>query len=366
MRALWLLLPVLAGCSHDEEITQIVLDSFAEANPQGTFGAEVGGKGIWFTAPFFDGDCLTARDLAHQDLPEMRPANARETLRISPRYESQQWWTTSTPRGWCVFLGRDPSIEVTGIQKAGPLYQVSTEITVQDPSPYWQCMADWAVHRTVDLEHRDGTFELQTDMGLFQGDCPVPLNTDGLERVSVARPTAAPPSPPTAAQVASLAREFDAKLLAQDYLGARDLVYCYNVYAEEHFGTCSVSDFIALGPQFDTNTGPQHGVPWLEYAVRSPDEFKRIRVDRDDPTMYHVSLTHRRSNRPRTFAVQWVGGEWKLVGVVGLMAEGLTSARFLYDLDKRDRREVLERRLQGEAIDENGNPLDPYADLVVQ
>ena len=59
--------------------------------------------------------------------------------------------------------------------------------------------------------------------------------------------------------------------------------------------------------------------------------------------------------------MQWADGGWHLVGFVGRKAEGLTIARFFYDLHRKDKREVFERRLGGEQIDENGHPLDPFA-----
>ena len=62
-------------------------------------------------------------------------------------------------------------------------------------------------------------------------------------------------------------------------------------------------------------------------------------------------------------AVQWVDGRFKLVAVVSLRGEGLTTPRFVYDLDRKDRRDIFERRYKGEKIDEKGNSTDPNAEI---
>jgi hypothetical protein len=70
-------------------------------------------------------------------------------------------------------------------------------------------------------------------------------------------------------------------------------------------------------------------------------------------------MTHKRTKRDRSMSVEWVGGEWRIVGVVGAKGADLTSARFVYDLHKNDRRDIFLRRLNGEKIDEQGISTEP-------
>ncbi|MBN2800850.1 MAG: hypothetical protein JXX28_17065 [Deltaproteobacteria bacterium] len=361
MRAWSVLLPLLAACGpSEEEIGQLVVDAFHAENPPGAFGAEIGGKGVWYSAGFLDPDCLTSRDLAHADEPSTRPSSDRTTPRMSPRYETQNWITYSTPRGWCLSLGKDAEIKVDGVRKVGGYYEVDTTISVADPTPYWGCMTDGSVKRVVEVRKGDdGQFAVASPVGLYRGACPVPL-PGGADRLGGVRPAAPPAAPPTQAEVRALAERFDTALFERKYQEALGMVSCVNLFEKKPFGACSVGELVGLGPQFHTEIGPEHGAPWLEYGVQSPAEFGKITADKADPTVFHVSVTHRRTHRPRTFALQWVDGGWRLYGVVSLKGEGLTSMRFLYDLDQRDRRDVFERRLAGEQIDEKGNALDPY------
>ena len=47
--------------------------------------------------------------------------------------------------------------------------------------------------------------------------------------------------------------------------------------------------------------------------------------------------------------------------VVPAHGADLTTARVMYDLHKSDKRDIFWQRMAGEEIDEEGNPLDPYA-----
>ena len=64
----------------------------------------------------------------------------------------------------------------------------------------------------------------------------------------------------------------------------------------------------------------------------------------------------------RSLTVQWVDGQYKLMAVVSLKGEGMTSPRFVYDMHVPQRRKIFEKRLKGEPIDERGNNYDPFAD----
>lgn len=351
-----------AACgSSDEEMGKLVVDAFSAANPPGTVGAELGGKGVWYSAIFLDPDCLTSRDLAHADDPSLRPTSAAGIPRMSPRYETQNWITYSTPKGWCLYLGENPKINVEGVRKIGNYYEVDTVVSVENPSPYWTCMTDGFIHRVVEVRKgADAKYAVNSPVDLHQGGCPVPL-PGGFERKPSTRPSIAPPHAPAPAHVEQLISAFDKALFQRQFEAALALVSCVNLFEKSPWGSCSVGELVALGPSIERATGPEHGVPWLEGAISAASDLGEIRRDSADPTLYHVTVVHQRTKRPRTLAVQWVDGQWKLLGVVGQKGEGLTSMRFLYDLDQRDRREVFERRLAGEQVDELGNPLDPSA-----
>jgi hypothetical protein len=103
--------------------------------------------------------------------------------------------------------------------------------------------------------------------------------------------------------------------------------------------------------------------PWSEGVFVDLEHFGAITADRQDATLFHVGLKHHRSKKPRTMAVQWVDGRFKVVAVVSLRGEGLTTPRFVYDLDRKDRRDIFERRYKGEKIDALGNSTDPNAEI---
>jgi hypothetical protein len=117
-----------------------------------------------------------------------------------------------------------------------------------------------------------------------------------------------------------------------------------------------VGELVAVGPQPRGQERAEDGTPWLEFAVASFADFERVVPERKDPTLYHVTLTHKRTGRDRSFGVQWEQGKWKLLGVVDAKAEGLTFLRFLYDLHDPARMATFDRRLKGEKLDEKGQP----------
>ena len=48
-----------------------------------------------------------------------------------------------------------------------------------------------------------------------------------------------------------------------------------------------------------------------------------------------------------------------MVGVVGAKSECLTGIRYVYDLHRKEKRDIFERRLSGEQIDEKGHSTLP-------
>jgi hypothetical protein len=176
-------------------------------------------------------------------------------------------------------------------------------------------------------------------------------------RVARTEPIAEPPSPPSADDVRGLVQAFDDALAAGDTAKALGMVSCYNLYEKQPYGACSTAEIIAHG---SVKGGEAN--PWLEYAITDFSQFGKPTKDREKPTMFHSTFKHKRNNTPRSISVQWVGGEWKLVGIVSQQAEGLTVARFLNDLHDKEKRDIFKRRLAGEQIDYRGELLNPDAE----
>lgn len=350
-----LLLAAACGPSLEPEgARKAVQDAFAAANPPGRAGLLLEGKAVWLQAGMFDDSCLEQKDLAFNDDPKRRPSGSRP--RISPTYMNQRWITASTPTGYCVYLGTDPTTEVGGAEWVEDRYLVEASVKITSPSPWFECLEPEARERTVQVvEDESGGAKVMDDMGLFSGDCPRPL-PEGEERRAGRAPTEAPPKPPTRAEVVSLAERLEDAFYRGDFGLAQELTSCYNLFEKERYGTCSVGEYVAVGPSLHGDPRPQDGTPWLEYSIASLDDLGAITRDGRDPTLFHVNMTHKRTGRDRSFAVQWVGGKWKMVGVIGLLAEGLTTVRYVYDLHRPDRRAIFQRRLEGEELDEKGNP----------
>ena len=370
MRALIGLIPLLVACGPStpfpaETAAKAVTDGFAAANPAGRTGVLLKGKAVWLEAPYFDKGCLEGKDLAFNDNAAKRPGGDAGAARISPTYDNQRFLTASTPTGYCVYIGDDPQISVdpTQVQWLMDHYAVPAMVSMGKPNPWFDCMAD-SVKKPVFEVYDDGTGNPRVEgkLAMVDGDCPHPL-PGGEERAGRAAPTGKADKAPTRDQVISLARSFDDKLYEGDFAGALDMVSCYNLFSDPPYGACSAGELISVGPAARGQPRPQDGTPWLEYAIADFDDIGAIKADRKDPSMFHVSVKHKRTGTQRSFAVQEVGGQWKLVGVIGRKAESLTSVRFVYDLDRPEVRSVFDRRMKGEPIDEKGNPLDPYAEL---
>ena len=362
--ALFALATACGPAVTEDQVKQLVLDEFAKANPQGRTGLELVGKAVWYNGPMFDNACLESKDLAFNDDPKARPSSAGGVARIAPTYDNQRYITHSTKRGFCVYMGDDPSIavkEATWVSTTST-WMVQTEFTMGKATPWFECLSPPTRNRVVEVKVAGDTAKLEGKLDLYQGDCPNPL-PGGEERTSASQPKSPAPKPPTKSQVTALAKEFDQALWDQDLEKALTLTSCYNLYEKSKYGTCSAGEFVSLGPQIRGEQRPQDGTPWLEYAVSDFDSFGRIVKDRGYKNLFHVMVKHKRTGRDRSFAVQRVGGSWKMVAVVAAKAEQLTTVRIINDLHKRDRREVFDRRMEGEAIDEHGNPYDPTAEV---
>src|SRR4029453_4699396 len=60
-----------------EEAKGAVEGAFAQANPAGRTGMELGGKAVWLSAFGFDEKCLEEKDLAFNDNPNKRYESAQ-------------------------------------------------------------------------------------------------------------------------------------------------------------------------------------------------------------------------------------------------------------------------------------------------
>ena len=143
----------------------------------------------------------------------------------------------------------------------------------------------------------------------------------------------------------------------------KEMTSCFNLFEEKKYGSCAVSEFLSLGPIQRGEMRAQDGTPWHEYAFTDLDSasFGLVR-DSGDPSVWHATVKHKRTGKTKSFGVQRVGTSWKMLGVVGRQAEAITTVRYMNDFHDRSKRDIFDRRLAGEEIDENGEPLNPDAE----
>jgi hypothetical protein len=357
-----LLIATLTGCPTvpEEEARAAIQQAFEAANPPGRHGVELRGKSVWLTADMFQEECLHQNDLAFSDDASKRPRGSKG-MRISPIYDAQRFFTGFTEDGWCVYLGSDPRIDIRQGTWEGDHWEFPTIIGFAESSPWAQCLDYPVLNRLVSVgKADDGGAEVEGELALFDDACPRPL-PGGEERRSAVRPTSKAPQAPSLDLVRALLTDFDQALYDRDFEKALGMVSCYNVFEKDKYGTCSVAELISLAPlPRNGAVRPEDGPPWAMNVIDSLDALERVRPDRDDPSMFHVMVKPRKGE-DRSLAVQWVGGGWKLVGVVSLKAEDLTKMEIIYDLHRKEKKEIFERRMQGEPIDAKGYPYDPNA-----
>ncbi len=359
-----LLLALACGPGVSPDVARTFVADQAATNPTGRLGLELLGRSTWSEAPMFDPSCVANKNLGYPDDPRDRPSAKKSVQRLSPTYESQRWITAGTDTGWCVLLGEglqasvsDPSLgQLDGGEKA---WMVPVTFSMTAPSPWFECLDTDYLNRTLAvITDEQGNTEMRRGSALFTQDlCPHPM-PGGEQRKPAARPRGEAKKGPTKKQVIELMERFDGALAKLDHLAALEMVSCYNLYEESTYGTCAPSELMQLTP----HSGEGAGMPWTEYVISSFDDVGSIRQDNKIGTMYHVSMTHKRTGRDRSMAVEWADGEWKLVGVLGAKGADLSTLRFVYDLHNKDKRDIFLRRLDGEQVDENGDPLDPFAD----
>jgi hypothetical protein len=326
--------------------------AFAAANPAGRAAVELGGRNVWLEAGMFEPICLEQKDLAFNDDPGGRPSGSPP--RISPTYQNQRWITGTSERGVCVVLGTDPKAAVTNVAFNGEYWVVDLDVAVTGPSPWFECLQRKYKHMQIGVKLQDqGEPEILGNLTLGQGGCAADLPGD-VARKGGGRPLVAAKKAPTKKKVVSMVKAFDQALHDADFAAARKLTRCVNVFESPMWEACSLGELVSVGPAFFESRG-RDGTPWLEYTIRTPEDLGRIVADKDDPTLFHVMMKHKRTGKDRSVTVQWDDGDWFLFGVVGQKAEALTSMRFVNDLHDRTKREILERRINGEKVDHNGN-----------
>lgn len=361
--ALLLILASLAACDAvttggGEEAEALVRAAFDATVKPGPFGTEAHGKGVWFRAPAISTGCLMQKDWGFRDDPGHSP-NSDGSPRMSPVFGAQNAWTHATEKGYCIYLGDDLSMEVKGSTKLMDIWSVDVVYSMGRPGGWWECVDPKVKERGIRVvTNAAGELEIDGDAVLYQGGCPAPLPL-GMER-KPQKPPKGKTKSPTRAEVIAAAKRLDDALYDQDYPAALDAVSCYNLYAEKPYGACAVSELISVGPIPRGEVRMQDGTPWTMNVFRSLDEIGKITPDRVDKTMFHVQVKEAKGkHKARTIAVQKVDDAWKVVGVVNALGEGLTSLRFVYDLDRKEKREIFDRRLAGEKIADDGTSLDP-------
>ncbi len=338
-----------------------VEDAFKAANPPGRTGLLLAGHSVWLETTAFDKSCLEAKDLAFNDDPASR--SGASGPRISPTYSAQRFITASTPKGWCVLLGEDPSLTVEDVSWGGDHYRVSVAVGITNPTPWFECLTESEKKRRIDVRFDEqGQARLEGGVDLHQGDCPSPLPGGETRGPATAHPRLAHAGP-TKDELKTLVMAFDDALYAGRSAEALGMTACFNlVDAAPFYGNCSVGEIINVGPSFHGEQRSQDGTPWAEYTIASLDDLGPVLKDKKWPGLYHATMKHKRTGKDRSFSVLWTTEGWKMVGVIGQKAESLTSLRYLYDLHRADRREVFERRLAGEELDEQGLSLKPESE----
>lgn len=355
------LVVLLGGCGaapmDSEPAKMAVMKAFSDANPPGRAGLLLKGHHIWLEAPYFVPSCIEEKGLAFNDDPRQRPSATGQ--RITPTYDAQRYLLKNTDQGYCLLLGVDPTITLGEASYGQDRWRIDATLSVKDPSPWFACIDPRYTKFQVEVVYdKAGVATVATPLDFMRGDCPANMVGD-VERVGKASVGDKGAPAPSKAEVVTLVRAFDAALESSDQAGALALSSCVNLFASPPWGACTLSELLTVGPSFAAKMAPGHGTPWLEYGLGSPEDIDQIVKDADLPGVFHVRFHHKRSDRTRSFSVQRVGGEWRMLGVVERKAAGLTSARYLLDLHDKDRRAILVRRLAGEDLDAEGNSNRP-------
>ena len=351
------------GTKMDEATVKGAIDkAFKEANAvDGHYGWELVGKGQWFKGADFDSSCLMDNELAY--------TNYQKPGQITPGYPVQHMITASTKKGYCIDMGDNLSYSIESIEPVSEMgsvdmQKVTVKLSLDNASPWFSCLNEDILTRMIVVEGKDGVPSIEEKYSLAlqeENGCPNPVPAFK-KRLASAKPETAPEKPPTLDEVRKLAQQFDDALFERDFEKAMGMISCVNLFETNKWGTCSLAELLALGPSTHGDSRVEDGAPWLEYTQYNLKALKKVVKDKTDPTIFHITMPHRKTKKDRSFAVQWTGGRWKLMGVVSIMGAGITPLRLMNDLHDKTFREAFEKRLAGEEVDHKGNPLNPNAE----
>ena len=352
------------GCSSqmpEEVVRKTIEDAFLAENPAGRIGWELVGKGQWFEGTSFSKGCLIDREFAYPNFDTVG--------QLTPSVLGQTYLVSSTQRGFCIDLGREARLVIDSIEPVSEMSQgwdiqnITAHFEVDDPTPWFECLNEDVQTRTFYVEDKNGTPTVNdlSQVRLTSNNC-TGNTTKAEERKSTSRPTKEPTKAPTMDQIKALATEIDEALYSADFKKAMSLTSCVNLLDPAQaeaakWGFCTLGDFVNLGPSTKGQQRLQDGPPWLEGTAYKFDAFEKIQADKEDPTLFHVLMKHRRSKETRSFAVQWADGKWKMFGVYSVISQGVSAVRFMNDLHDKEKRDIFNRRLSGEKIDHKGDPL---------
>lgn len=364
MRIHYFLILTALGCSSqmpEEDVRKAIEDAFLAENPAGRIGWELVGKGQWFEGSAFSKGCLIDNDFAFP--------NHDIIGQLTPTVLGQSYFVASTQRGFCIDLGSEAKLVIDTIEPVSEMSQgwdvqnITAHFEVSDPTPWFQCLNEEVQNRKFYVEDKDGTPTVNeiSAVRLTSNNC-TGITNKSEKRKSSSRPTKAPSKPPTMSDIKSLASELDEALYSADFEKVMDLTSCVNLLdpaqsEADKWGFCTLGDFLNLGPSAKGQQRLQDGPPWLEGATNNFDAFEKIEADKNDPTLFHVLVKHRRTKEYRSFTVQRAEGAWKMFGVYSVISPGMSAIRFMNDLHIKETREIFDKRLSGEKIDHKGNPL---------
>jgi hypothetical protein len=268
-------------------------------------------------------------------------------------------------------MGEDLSLNLVSVEEESEGHELEANpvtltwsMSISEPSPYFDCLADWVKNPTLTLQPNQAFIEPEV-LGLFDNGCqeldePMPQPYDRDKAAGALRLAPSPPAAPSASDISELMRSMDKALADRDLAKALELTQCYNlillepdlpgldqewmpVVVQDSVGACIPSDLLDTGPSFEAAPN-EWLVPWLEFQIDSTSGIGKIYVERGDKSrsFYHVELAGTepgpsvpdfgRRTGNKSITVQYVEGEWKLVGLIESDFSGITPVRYVNDL----------------------------------
>jgi hypothetical protein len=367
-----MLLMMVCGCEQlgagrTAEVEQFVAGTFETARPGGAVGTAVYGKGIWYRSTVFSGECLEEKHIGHRE-QSGRQRSGRKVgagIRISPKYENQNDWTHSTEDGYCVYLGEDLSMDIQKVTRMGSEWLVDVTYSIREAGTWWPCVKGATGEQIRVTESPDGGFQLVGDGHLLDnGSCPQPLTAPARSRAGGKAPRAPAKRAPKTADAAAVFSALNDALSQHDHEAALEQIACYNLFEEKPFGACSGGELLDVGPVSNA-PNPRDGTPWTMNVFQDLTPIGPVKQDRNNPSWHHVRVKAAAGKyKARHVTLQWVDDAWRVVGVVQRKSEGLTRIEFVNDLDRKEKREIFDRRMDGEKIGADGHPIDPLAEEI--